>query len=101
GPWRRQRAPARGRRLRSAVADLADAARRLPRGDPGHRRLAGAAVCMSSLRALIVDDEQPAADRLVRLLDEAPGAEACGVAVQAHDVIERCRELVPDVVFLD
>lgn len=53
------------------------------------------------MRALIVDDEQPAADRLARLIDEQPAAQPCGVVLQAEQVIERCLELLPDVVLLD
>ncbi len=56
---------------------------------------------MSDLRALIVDDEKPAADRLARLLEEQPCVEACGVVMQAERVLEQCRELLPDVVLLD
>jgi len=56
---------------------------------------------VSNLRALIVDDEQPAADRLVRLLDERPDVESCGVVMQADRVVECCRQMLPDVVLLD
>lgn len=53
------------------------------------------------MRALIVDDERPAADRLARLLDQQPSARTCGIVTQAEQVEKRCRELVPDVVLLD
>jgi len=53
------------------------------------------------MRALVVDDERPAADRLVRLLDEQSGVESCGLVMRADLVVERCRELTPDVVLLD
>lgn len=53
------------------------------------------------MRALIVDDEQPAADRLVRLLADHPAVESCGVVMHADRVVEQCRELLPDVVLLD
>ncbi len=56
---------------------------------------------MIDMRTLIVDDEKPAADRLARLVDDQPGAQVCGVALRTEEVIERCRELVPDVVLLD
>ncbi|RFF29448.1 LytR/AlgR family response regulator transcription factor [Wenzhouxiangella sediminis] len=56
---------------------------------------------MSDLRALIVDDEKPAADRLARLLEDQSCVESCGVVMQADRVLERCRELLPDVVLLD
>ncbi|WP_376696733.1 LytR/AlgR family response regulator transcription factor [Wenzhouxiangella sp. EGI_FJ10305] len=53
------------------------------------------------MRALIVDDERPAADRLARLIGELPGVEVCAVVMQADQVVARCRELLPDVVLLD
>lgn len=53
------------------------------------------------MRALIVDDERPAADRLARLLEQQPAVRSCGIVDQAEQVEARCRELVPDVVFLD
>lgn len=53
------------------------------------------------MRALIVDDERPAADRLARLLEQQPAVQSCGIVDQAEQVEARCRELVPDVVFLD
>jgi two-component system response regulator AlgR len=56
---------------------------------------------VTDLRALIVDDEKPAADRLARLLAEQAGVEVCGLVLQADQVIERCRDLQADLVFLD
>jgi two-component system response regulator AlgR len=56
---------------------------------------------VSRLRALVVDDEKPAADRLVRLLGDQPSVEASAVVLQADQVLGHCRELLPDVVFLD
>ncbi len=53
------------------------------------------------MRALIVDDERPAADRLSRLLEQQAGVQTCGIVTQAAQVEERCRELLPDVVLLD
>lgn len=53
------------------------------------------------MRALIVDDEQPAADRLARLLEEQPGVDPCGTVTRSDRVVECCRELLPDVVLLD
>ena len=53
------------------------------------------------IRALIVDDEPPARDRLRTLLDEAPDVEIvgeCGDGRSAVRAIERSR---PDLVFLD
>ena len=56
---------------------------------------------MSDMRALIVDDERPAADRLSRLLEQLPAVQICGIVTQAEQVEERCSELLPDVVLLD
>ncbi|MDZ7790469.1 MAG: LytTR family DNA-binding domain-containing protein [Xanthomonadales bacterium] len=53
------------------------------------------------MRVLIVDDEQPAADRLSRLLEQQPAVRTCGIVTQAEQVEKRCRELLPDVVLLD
>lgn len=56
---------------------------------------------MNDLRVLIVDDERPAADRLVRLLDHQTAVQSCGIVGQAERVVACCRELLPDVVLLD
>jgi two-component system response regulator AlgR len=56
---------------------------------------------MTASRVLIVDDEAPAIDRLERLIGEQDGAEVCGALSRADRVVERCRELAPDVVLLD
>lgn len=63
--------------------------------------MAGPAPVVSDMRALVVDDERPAADRLLRLIDDQPSVESCGVVMQADEVLDRCRELMPDVVLLD
>lgn len=56
---------------------------------------------MTTVRALIVDDEGPARDRLRRLLAELPGVEVAGEAVDGEHAMEQIAALVPSVVFLD
>ena len=53
------------------------------------------------LRALIVDDEQPARERLRRLLDEVSDVEIAGEAEDGEAAMEAITRLEPDVVFLD
>jgi len=53
------------------------------------------------LNILIVDDEQPARDRLRRLVEALPGFEIKGEAASAAEALERIRELEPDVLLLD
>lgn len=52
-------------------------------------------------RVLIVDDEPPATRRLERMVAERTPAFVCGVENDPERVIERCKELQPDVVLLD
>ncbi|HSC27028.1 MAG TPA: SpoIIE family protein phosphatase [Vicinamibacterales bacterium] len=53
------------------------------------------------IRALLVDDEEPARARLRNLLAEAPDVEVVGEAFDGRHAMERISELAPDVVFLD
>jgi len=53
------------------------------------------------MRVLIVDDEQPARDRLRQLLNGFDDLEVAGEAEDGEHAIERIRELRPDLVFLD
>jgi len=53
------------------------------------------------LNILIVDDEQPARDRLRRLVEALPGFEITGEAASAAEALERIRQLEPDVLLLD
>jgi two-component system LytT family response regulator len=53
------------------------------------------------IRALIVDDEAPARERLRRLLAEWTDVEIAGEAADGEEAMERIAELKPDVVFLD
>ena len=50
---------------------------------------------------LIVDDEQPARDRLRRLLEPMAEYHAAGEAGNGAEALDRIRELKPDIVLLD
>jgi two-component system, LytTR family, response regulator AlgR len=53
------------------------------------------------LRAVIVDDEAPARERLRRLLEELGAVEVAGEAANGAEALKLCAELTPDVVLLD
>ncbi len=53
------------------------------------------------MKVLIVDDEQPARDRLRRLLGEIEDCEVAGEAGNGNDALVACATLKPDVVLLD
>lgn len=53
------------------------------------------------IRALLVDDEEPARDRLRRLLAEVADVEIAGEAGDGERAMEEIARLAPDVVFLD
>jgi two-component system response regulator AlgR len=53
------------------------------------------------LRALIVDDEAPARERLRRLLEEIGDVAVVGEATNGMEALDRCAALDPDVVLLD
>jgi two-component system LytT family response regulator len=53
------------------------------------------------IRALLVDDEEPARDRLRRLLAEVGDVEIVGEAEDGERAMEQISRLAPDVVFLD
>ena len=53
------------------------------------------------MRTLLVDDEQPARERLRRLLQAHPEIEIAGEAEDGVQALERITELKPDLVFLD
>jgi two-component system response regulator AlgR len=53
------------------------------------------------LRALIVDDEPPARERLRRLLEELDDVDVAGEATNGREALEMCARLEPDVVLLD
>lgn len=56
---------------------------------------------MVALRVLLVDDEQPARERLRQLLSAFEGIEIAGEAEDGEQAVERIVELRPDLVFLD
>jgi two-component system LytT family response regulator len=53
------------------------------------------------MRALIVDDEQPARQRLSRLLEVFDDISVVGEAGNGVEALEQVRRLAPDVAFLD
>lgn len=53
------------------------------------------------IRALVVDDEQGARERLRRMLALIPDVDVIGEAGEGAEAIARIMELRPDVVFLD
>jgi two-component system, LytTR family, response regulator AlgR len=55
----------------------------------------------AKLRVLIVDDEQPARERLRSLLAEMADAEVIGEAANAREALGAAHDLAPDVVLLD
>lgn len=53
------------------------------------------------IRAVVVDDEEPARERLRHLLQAIPDVAVVGEAGDGEQAIERILELKPDVIFLD
>jgi len=53
------------------------------------------------VRALVVDDERVARNRLKRMLGRLDGVEVVGEAADGAEALERIAELEPDVAFLD
>ena len=53
------------------------------------------------MKILIVDDEQPARDRLRQILEDEPGFDVVGEAGNGEEALQRAAELSPDVVLLD
>jgi two-component system, LytTR family, response regulator AlgR len=53
------------------------------------------------MKVLIVDDEQPARERLVRLLHDIEGYEVAGEAANGPEAIERYNALKPEIILLD
>ena len=56
---------------------------------------------MNRLRALVVDDEPPARERLVALLGELDQVEVVGEARDAMEALRQVASLAPELVFLD
>lgn len=53
------------------------------------------------IRALLVDDEPPARDRIRTLLDEAPDVEVVGECSDGKTAVQAIERIRPDLVFLD
>jgi two-component system response regulator AlgR len=56
---------------------------------------------MSRLRALVVDDEQPARERLAALLRELDLVDVVGEARDAAEALQQVNTLSPDLLYLD
>jgi two-component system LytT family response regulator len=56
---------------------------------------------MNKIRALIVDDEPLARDRLRQLLDEQPEIELIGECADGREAVDAIRKQSPDLIFLD
>jgi DNA-binding NarL/FixJ family response regulator len=56
---------------------------------------------MSSIRVLLVDDQQIVRQGLATILKYAPGIEVAGEAGDGEEAIRLAEELVPDVVLMD
>jgi DNA-binding NarL/FixJ family response regulator len=52
-------------------------------------------------RILIVDDSPLVRQRLRALLQQHPGWEICGEAVDGSDAVEKAQQLTPDLIVLD
>lgn len=55
----------------------------------------------ASVRALVVDDEPLARERLHELLEDAPAVTVVGTAEDGLEAVDAIREQAPDLVFLD
>lgn len=53
------------------------------------------------LNILIIDDEQPARDRLRRLVEAMPQYAVAGEAASGNEALERIHDLSPDILLLD
>lgn len=53
------------------------------------------------LRLLVVDDEEPARRRLVRLIAEIPGVEVAGEARDGDEALDHIKTSAPDALLLD
>lgn len=53
------------------------------------------------MQVLIVDDEQPARERLQRLIEGLDGYEVAGQAASGHEAVKRYNEHKPEVVLMD
>lgn len=53
------------------------------------------------IRAVLVDDEEPALIMLSKMIEACTGVEVVGVFTDAHELLAEMEELQPDVLFLD
>jgi len=53
------------------------------------------------MKVLVVDDEQPARERLKQLLSNEPGYEFAGEAANGRDALQLSAEQQPDIILLD
>lgn len=53
------------------------------------------------MKVLIVDDEQPARERLRQILDDEPDYEVVGEAGNGHEALDVAAQTRPDIVLLD
>jgi two-component system LytT family response regulator len=53
------------------------------------------------IRAFVVEDEQPALERLTGFLENIPDIEIAGTSASGKEAVERIDALEPDLVFLD
>lgn len=56
---------------------------------------------MSTIRTMVVDDEQPARLRLLELLEREPDVEVVAVATNGDEAVDLIVQHSPDVLFLD
>ncbi len=56
---------------------------------------------MAKLRTIIIDDEEPARERLAALLTAYPEIEVIDEAEDGEEALEKIMELKPDLLFLD
>jgi DNA-binding NarL/FixJ family response regulator len=54
-----------------------------------------------SLRILVADDHEVVRKGLCALLQDQPGWEVCGDAVDGREALEKAQTLKPDVIILD
>ena len=85
------------RRRRRVLRRSARRRRPHPRGGQG----APMTTAGAKIRAVLVDDEEPARERLRRLLAEVPDVEIVGEAGDGEGAMDEIARLTPDVVFLD
>jgi len=53
------------------------------------------------VKVLVVDDEEPARERLRQLLEDLDGYELAGLAANGNDALKQAGDLRPDIVLLD